>query len=110
MVTTAYSDEVGALWSEFEDEVWIIPAERAKEQHKVPLLSLALAILDAVKPLRRRDGFVVPGDIEGWSISNMASPSRPGRQEAARRILADVRPRGPGAERRHAPHMGARPG
>jgi integrase len=38
----------------------------------VPLSAQALAILDSVKPLRRPDGFVFPGDIDEWPITNMA--------------------------------------
>ena len=137
MVTIAFSDGVGALWSEFEDEVWIIPADRAKEQYKVPLLSLALAIFAAVKPLRREDGFVSfpatsrAGRSATWpalvdqgakvtvvareKAALAAVEQRLGvaviaadvtDQEAARRILADVRPEVLVLNAGAPPHMG----
>jgi integrase len=54
--------------------VIVIPAERTKtrREHRVPLSAQAMACLDAVKPLRRKDGFIFPGDIEDWPITNMA--------------------------------------
>jgi integrase len=75
ILTAVRSGEAfGARWSEIAGDVWIIPPERTKtsQQHRVPLSAQALAILEAVKPLRRDDGFVFPGDIDGWPISNMA--------------------------------------
>jgi integrase len=75
VLTAARTGEaIGARWSEIVGDVWIIPPERAKtrQQHRVPLSAQALAILDSVKPLRRPDGFVFPGDIEDWPITNMA--------------------------------------
>jgi integrase len=75
VLTAARTGEaIGARWSEIAGDVWIIPPERAKtrQQHRVPLSAQALAILDSVKPLRRPDGFVFPGDIDEWPITNMA--------------------------------------
>ena len=68
-------EAIGARWSEIAGDVWIIPAERTKtgKQHRVPLSAQALAILDAVKAAATvRTGFVFPGDIEDWPITNMA--------------------------------------
>lgn len=41
----------GARWDEIQGEVWTIPAERMKnkEQHSVPLTSLAMDVLDATR-------------------------------------------------------------
>lgn len=50
ILTAARSGEsLGACWSELEDDVWVIPAERMKggTQHRVPLTGRALEILQA---------------------------------------------------------------
>jgi integrase len=48
-------EAVGARWSEInlEARVWTVPAERmkARKEHRVPLSSAALAVLDHVRPL-----------------------------------------------------------
>lgn len=71
------SEVVGARWSEFdvEQKVWTVPGERMKSgrEHRVPLSSAALAILEAMKPLRdERQPFVFPGARRGKPLSNMA--------------------------------------
>jgi integrase len=55
VLTAARTGEViGACWSEidFKHKVWIVPAERMKagKDHRVPLCSRAIAILQAIKP------------------------------------------------------------
>ena len=52
--TASRSGEVrGARWTEIEDGVWTVPAERMKsgKPHRVPLTDEALAVLEAVKGL-----------------------------------------------------------
>ena len=51
MVTAARREEVAAMrWSELEGDLWVLPADRAKNglQHRVPLSPLALAILEGL--------------------------------------------------------------
>jgi integrase len=76
ILTVARSGEVlGARWAEFdlESKVWTIPAARMKagREHRVPLSSRALAILEAVA--KGRTGvFVFPGQRPGKPLSGMA--------------------------------------
>jgi integrase len=70
---------IGALWSEIdiENAVWIIPAGRMKgrKEHRVPLSSDALALLDKAHGLRDesvKETFVFTGRKKGKSLSNMA--------------------------------------
>ncbi len=53
-----------AAWSEIDVEAreWRIPAERTKtgNEHRVPLSSAAVAVLEAVRPYRGRSGVVFP--------------------------------------------------
>ncbi len=65
ILTAARSGEVlGARWAEFdlESKVWTIPAARMKagREHRVPLSSRALAILETLAKARTGD-FVFPG-------------------------------------------------
>jgi integrase len=73
ILTAARTNEViGAVWDEIDMEapggpVWTVPAGRMKMkiEHRVPLSAAAVAVLDAVKPLRTQDGespaFLFPG-------------------------------------------------
>ena len=73
ILTAARTAEVvGATWAEIDMEapggpVWIVPGSRMKMgvEHRVPLSEAALAILEAVKPLRDAEapggGFLFPG-------------------------------------------------
>jgi len=75
ILTAARTGEViGARWSEidFEESLWIIPAERmkAEREHRVPLTDEALAILVNMRGLD--DEFVFPGQKRGKGLSNMA--------------------------------------
>ena len=59
--TAARSGEVrGARWREIDDErrLWIVPAERMKagREHRVPLSTAALAVLQEVRALTATDG------------------------------------------------------
>ena len=60
ILTVARTGEVtGAAWSEFDGDVWTIPAERMKagKEHKVPLTPAALALLDGLP--RRKPPFAL---------------------------------------------------
>lgn len=66
-----------ADWSEIDLDkaVWTIPAERMKvpEEHRVPLSSQALAILETMRRFRRgRGGLVFPGTVAGKPMSDMS--------------------------------------
>lgn len=73
ILTAARSGEVrGATWSEIVGDVWVIPAERMKagREHRVPLSSRALEILDDARKVRR-DDLVFPGRTRGSMMSDM---------------------------------------
>jgi integrase len=75
-LTAARSGEVlGARWAEFdlEGKVWTIPAARMKagREHRVPLSSRALAVLEAVAEAKTGE-FVFPGQRAGKPLSGMA--------------------------------------
>jgi integrase len=68
---------IGARWSEFDllDKTWTVPAGRMKagREHRVPLPTRALVILEEMQARRRADdGFVFPGGKPGQPLSNMA--------------------------------------
>jgi integrase len=76
VLTACRTGEVlGACWSEinFEDRVWIIPAERMKtrREHRVPLCAWAIEILKTLAEFRSSD-FVFPGTKPGRPLSQMA--------------------------------------
>lgn len=76
VLTVARTSEViGATWPEInlEQAVWTIPAGRmkAKKEHRIPLSSRALTILEEMKELRDSD-FVFPGWKAKTGLSNMA--------------------------------------
>ncbi|MBS1087309.1 integrase arm-type DNA-binding domain-containing protein [Gluconobacter sphaericus] len=62
-LTAVRSGEVrGMLWTELEDDVWIIPSERMKmrREHIVPLSTQARAIIEIIRPLTGRGPLVFP--------------------------------------------------
>ena len=66
VLTACRSGEVRrARWPEFdlEEAIWTIPEERTKSgrEHRVPLSSGALKVLDQAKALGNGDGLVFPG-------------------------------------------------
>lgn len=66
----------GARWPEIDEQerLWNVPAERMKERrpHTVPLCDEALAVLDAVRPLRNLGGqFLFPGKDPRKPITDM---------------------------------------
>src|SRR5262249_6358300 len=76
ILTAARSGEVlNARWDEVDLEcaVWIIPAARMKagKEHRVPLASPALAMLNALHDLRINE-FVFPGAKPSKPLSQMA--------------------------------------
>ena len=78
VLTAARSGEVrGAIWSEidFEKREWRIPGNRMKTgtEHRVPLSSKALAVLEQAKILRDGSDLIFPSSVKrGTPLSNMA--------------------------------------
>ena len=73
-LTAARRGEViGAVWSEIDlvAKVWTIPAPRMKagREHRVPLSSAAMAVLDRMAAIRRDDDLVFPGARSGRPLS-----------------------------------------
>ena len=71
LTATRSSETLLAKWSEFNDDIWTIPAERMKagKEHRVPLAPTALEILDALKTI---GGEYVFTNNQGKPLSNMA--------------------------------------
>src|SRR5690606_34561635 len=69
------SEVLQAKWNEFdfEENVWIIPAERmkAKREHRVPLSEAALKLLNEL-PREVGCPYLFPGGKSGTHLSNMA--------------------------------------
>lgn len=63
---TRPGEAAGTKWSEidFENKLWIIPAERMKKrrEHFVPLSDQSLALLELMKPISGHREYVFPGD------------------------------------------------
>jgi len=71
VLTAGRSGEIrGALWSEIEEDTWIIPAERMKavREHRVPLSSQALGILDKID----QQGDLIFPSRKGMMLSDMS--------------------------------------
>jgi integrase len=75
-------EAAGAKWCEidFENELWVIPAERMKMnvEHIVPLPPQALAILEIIKPVSSHREFIFPSDRQ---------PTKPSNPETANKAL-----------------------
>jgi len=71
----------GACWSGINDDTWLIPAERmkTKKAHRVPLSTVALEVLDAVKGLD--DKLIFPSQKRGKLMSVMIFKSLFNRME-----------------------------
>lgn len=73
LCATRTNETLGATRPEITDTVWTIPADRMKagREHRVPLSSGALRLLDQLKPI---DGnpHLFPGIKKEQSLSNMA--------------------------------------
>lgn len=70
------SEVIEAQWSEFnlESKVWVIPAKRmkARKEHRVPLSTRAMAILETLKSMRV-NSYLFPSTLHKEKcISNMA--------------------------------------
>ncbi len=69
------SEILKATWDEFDldDSLWVIPAERmkAKRDHRIPLTSEAVAILEPLFESRISD-YVFPGQKPGKPLSNLS--------------------------------------
>jgi integrase len=78
ILTAARSGEArGARWNEVDlpGKVWAVPPARMKagQEHRVPLSDAALAILQAVAPLKSAaDGLVFPGGRKKKPLSDVA--------------------------------------
>ena len=59
------AEAAGARWDEIdgEESLWVIPAERMKRQreHKIPLTSYTIKILEGLKPISGRREYIFPG-------------------------------------------------
>ena len=67
------SETLNATWAEFDNALWIVPAERMKggREHRVPLCERAIAIVREMETVKRGD-YVFPGARRGRPLSNMA--------------------------------------
>ena len=78
MILTAgrTGEVIGAKWSEFDltTSTWTVPAGRMKagKEHRVPLCTRALDILNSIKSNRNPDEFVFPGWKAATGLSNGA--------------------------------------
>ena len=78
ILTAARTGEVrGMRWREvdLEAKVWTVPGDRMKaaRTHRVPLSPAALAVLEEVKPLKRKtDDLVFPSVRKNVALSDMA--------------------------------------
>ena len=80
ILTAARTGEViGARWNEIDllDKTWTVPASRMKahREHRVPLSTRALTILDAMQSARQNDAdnaYVFSGAKAGVPLSNLA--------------------------------------
>lgn len=77
ILSAARTGEVlGATWSEidFDNRVWIVPAERMKagKEHRVPLSETALELLRVQRKDAGEGAFVFPGARKKRPLSNMA--------------------------------------
>ena len=70
------SEVTGAKWIEFDikEQVWTIPAERmkARREHRVPLSSRTIEILNSIKSNRNPTDHVFPGLKHNKGLSNNA--------------------------------------
>ena len=75
LTATRTSETIGATWDEIDlvGKVWTIPADRIKagKEHRVPLSSAALAVLEELKKVRVGK-HVFPGGKADSGLSNMA--------------------------------------
>ncbi len=73
ILKAARSGEVrGATWGELDAGIWTVPGERmkAKEPHRIPLSSAALALVRQLKEQKRHENLVFPS-VRGKMLSDM---------------------------------------
>lgn len=60
------SELIGARWSEFQKDVWIIPEERMKRPlpHVVPISSQTQVILDSLRPMTDESPYVLASPMQ----------------------------------------------
>lgn len=81
ILTLARTSEIRkAEWSEIEDDIWTVPAEKTKtgKEHRVPLTQEALSLLEMIKP-PSQNGLLFSAR-NGKPISDMAMSSLMKRQ------------------------------
>ena len=63
---TRPAEAAGARWDEinFEEKLWVIPAERMKKRraHSIPLTPQTLALLEELKPISGHREYLFPAD------------------------------------------------
>lgn len=68
------SEAAGTKWEEldFENKLWIIPAERMKKnrEHVVPLSNQAISLIDSIRPISGHREFLFPSDRDPRKHSN----------------------------------------
>jgi integrase len=66
LTATRTSETTGALWSEIDGDIWIIPGSRMKagKEHRVPLSHAAMAIIEKQRAIRHSN-FIFPGRSGG---------------------------------------------
>ena len=71
---TRPAEAAGTRWEEidFEEKVWIIPAERMKKrkEHRIPLTKQMLLILESIKPISAHREYVFPADRDPKTHTN----------------------------------------
>jgi integrase len=74
-----------AKWSEidFDNKLWVIPAERMKMniEHKVPLSKQVLILLETIKPFSGHREYIFPSHIH---------PNKPANSQSANKALRDM--------------------
>ncbi|MHA2940309.1 integrase domain-containing protein [Vibrio sp. RC27] len=68
------TEAAGTRWEEIdlENKIWVIPPSRMKKkrEHRVPLTTQTLAILEAIKPISGHREFVFPADRDPKKCAN----------------------------------------
>lgn len=67
-------EAAGAKWSEidFENQLWVIPAERMKKkkEHSVPLSDQCMGLLEVMKPISQHREYIFPADRDPKKHAN----------------------------------------
>lgn len=76
LTCTRTNEVLGAKWAEidFQARLWTVPASRMKgrREHRVPLSTAALAVLDRIKEAGRASDYLFPGRNSNAPASDMA--------------------------------------